>query len=360
MTAKGFPIYIKNLTKQFGRVVAVDNITLEVNPGELFTLLGPSGCGKTTLLRLIAGLEIQDKGEIFFGTHKVSSLPPHRREIALVFQSYALFPFLNVFDNIAYGLKIQKISKREIYRKVEEAIKLMRLEGLERRRIDQLSGGQRQRVAVARALVTEPKVLLMDEPLSNLDAKLRIKMRGDIKQLQKSLRITTIYVTHDQEEALSISDRIAIMSAGKILQIGVPNEIYNSPANAFVADFIGNTNIVDIKLIRQGTEFTEFKLGKWILKTREKIEDENASLMASIKFEDIHPVVGEMQCINSITGVIKEALYLGRGVKYKVEIDKELFVYMETSGIDASSFKTEGERIQVCIAPEKIHILRKE
>lgn len=360
MVIEGTPIYIKSLTKRFGHVVALDGLSLDIKSSELFTLLGPSGCGKTTLLRTIAGLEIQDHGEIFFGTKRVSDLPPHKRGIALVFQNYALFPFLNVFDNIAYGLRVQRISKSEIRKRVEEAIKIVRLEGLELRRIDQLSGGQNQRIAVARAIVTEPKVLLMDEPLSNLDAKLRVQMRGDIKSLQNNLGITTVYVTHDQEEALSISDRIAVMSAGMILQIGVSEEIYNFPSSVFVADFIGNTNIVDVEFINEDEAFTVIRFGKYVLKTRDKIRGRHTSLKASMKFADIHPISDDTPCINSLTGIIREALYLGRGMKYRLEVDKGLFLYIETSGGNNLIHKAEGELLHVCIRPENIHVLQQE
>lgn len=245
----GISVKIDGVTKHFGRVLAVDNLSLEVKPGELFTLLGPSGCGKTTLLRTTAGFYFQDSGSIFFDSHRIDNLPPHKRDTGMVFQSYAVFPFMNVFDNVAYGLKARKIPKVEIRRRVVNAIELVRLTGMEKRRPDQLSGGQQQRVAVARAVVIEPRVLLMDEPLSNLDAKLRVEMRVDIKRLQRKLGTTMIYVTHDQEEALAISDRIAVMAKGKIVQIGTPWEIYHKPVNKYVADFIGITNFFRCKVV---------------------------------------------------------------------------------------------------------------
>ncbi|RKX82486.1 MAG: ABC transporter ATP-binding protein, partial [Spirochaetes bacterium] len=202
----GIGVKINEVTKKFGRVTAVDNLSLDIKPGELFTLLGPSGCGKTTLLRTIAGFYFQNNGSIFFDKHRIDTLPPHKRDTGMVFQSYAVFPFMNVFDNVAYGLKARGVPKKEINERVSNAIELVRLTGMEKRRPDQLSGGQQQRVAVARAVVIEPRVLLMDEPLSNLDAKLRVDMRVDIKRLQRKLGTTMIYVTHDQEEALAISD----------------------------------------------------------------------------------------------------------------------------------------------------------
>ncbi|MCD6348969.1 MAG: ABC transporter ATP-binding protein, partial [Candidatus Korarchaeota archaeon] len=214
------------LTKVFGDVVAVDHVSLEIKHGEFFTLLGPSGCGKTTFLRTIAGLEMADEGRIYFDDQDITDLPAHLRGTGMVFQNYALWPHMNVFDNIAYGLKIRKVPKSEIEKKVKEVLKLVKLEGLEKRTPHQLSGGQQQRVALARALVINPRVLLFDEPLSNLDAKLRIEMRAELKRIQRDLGITAIYVTHDQEEAMSISDRIAVMNRGRVMQVGTPKEIY--------------------------------------------------------------------------------------------------------------------------------------
>jgi ABC-type Fe3+/spermidine/putrescine transport system ATPase subunit len=241
-------ISLKNVTKTFNGVTANDNVTLEMEEGELFTLLGPSGCGKTTTLRIIAGFYFPDKGSVFFDDLDVTNLPPNERETGMVFQNYALWPHMSVFDNIAYGLKIRKISKDIIEDQVYETLDLVQLEGLGSRTPLQLSGGQQQRVALARALVIQPKVLLLDEPLSNLDAKLRLEMRQEITRIQKKLKITTIYVTHDQEEALSISDRIAIMQKGSIKQVGSPKQVYLSPQNMFIADFIGQCSFIHGKV----------------------------------------------------------------------------------------------------------------
>lgn len=245
----GVGVSIKNITKRFTNVVAVDNLSLEIQPGELFTLLGPSGCGKTTLLRAIAGFHIQDNGTVSFNGTQIDHLPPHKRNTGMVFQSYAVFPFMNVFDNVAYGLKARRVPKDELRIRTLNAIELVRLQGLENRRPDQLSGGQQQRIAVARAIAIEPQVLLMDEPLSNLDAKLRVEMRVDIRRLQKKLGITMIYVTHDQEEALAISDKIAVMEEGKVVQVASSWEIYNKPVNPYVANFIGVTNFFEGRLM---------------------------------------------------------------------------------------------------------------
>lgn len=232
-------VAVKNLTKRFGKVVAVNNATFEVKDREFWVLLGPSGSGKTTTLRLIAGLEEPDEGEIWIGDRLVNDLPPKDRDVAMVFQNYALYPHMKVYDNLAFPLKIRKLPKREIDKKVREVAKLLRIEELLDRYPRQLSGGQQQRVALGRALVREPRVFLMDEPLSNLDAKLRVYMRAELKKMQRDLGITTIYVTHDQAEAMTMADRIAIFNEGVIQQIGTPSELYHKPANLFVAGFIG-------------------------------------------------------------------------------------------------------------------------
>ena len=232
---------------------AVQDTTLDIEPGSFVTLLGPSGCGKTTTLRMIAGFESPDEGDIYLGDEAINALTPNKRDTAMVFQSYALLPHYNVFDNVAYGLKIRKLPKEEIYERVMSILKLVEMEGMESRMTNQLSGGQQQRVALARALVIEPSVLLFDEPLSNLDAKLRVTMRTEIRKIQQKVGITAIYVTHDQSEAMSISDKIIIMSKGKVEQIGTPREIYYHPNSRFVADFIGEANFLEAKVRRLST-----------------------------------------------------------------------------------------------------------
>ncbi|HEU97268.1 MAG TPA: ABC transporter ATP-binding protein [Fervidicoccus fontis] len=240
-------VVLKDLRKTYegGKVVAVDDVSLEIRDGEFFSFLGPSGCGKTTTLRLIAGFEYPDKGSIFIGDEEVTFKKPYERNTAMVFQNYALWPHMTVYENIAYGLKIRKVREEEQRKRIREVLELVKLTGLENRYPTQLSGGQQQRVALARALVVQPKVLLLDEPLSNLDAKVRIEVREEIKRIQRELKITTIYVTHDQEEAMSISDRIAVMNQGRIAQIGTPEELYFSPRELFVASFFGKPNILD-------------------------------------------------------------------------------------------------------------------
>lgn len=243
-------ITIKNMTKIFvtnnkSKVVAVDHVNLDVEPGDFVTLLGPSGCGKTTLLRMVAGFETLTEGEIYIGEENVAKLTPDKRDTALVFQNYALFPHMNVYDNIAFGLKLQKLSKEEINHRVKKILDLMKMNNFANRVPAQMSGGQQQRVSLARALVMEPGVLLFDEPLSNLDAKLRIHMRDEIRRIQKEVGITSLYVTHDQSEAMGLSDKVVIMKDGVIQQVGSPREIYQKPANTFVAGFIGKANHVD-------------------------------------------------------------------------------------------------------------------
>ena len=238
-------VIIKNAVKRYGDFTALHGVSLNIEKGEFFTLLGPSGCGKTTLLRMIAGFNSIEGGDFYFGENRINDVPAHKRDIGMVFQNYAIFPHLTVEENVAYGLKARKVDKKEIDRRVKEALELVQIAPLATRKPSELSGGQQQRVALARAFVIEPSVLLMDEPLSNLDAKLRVQIRSIIKKLQRRLGITTIYVTHDQEEALAISDRIAVMNQGRVMQVGTPSEIYAKPENPFVAGFIGVSNFLN-------------------------------------------------------------------------------------------------------------------
>jgi multiple sugar transport system ATP-binding protein len=246
-------VYLEHISKKFGNVVAVDDVTLKVHEGEFFVLVGPSGCGKTTTLRIIAGLEKPDKGRVYIDGKDVTELPPKDRDCAMVFQDYALYPHMTVFDNIAFPLKLRKRPREEIVKEVRRVAELLHIDHLLKRYPHQLSGGEKQRVALARAIVRRPRVFLMDEPLSNLDAKLRLYLRAELKALQKKLGVTTIYVTHDQAEALSLGDRVAVMNKGKILQIDTPNKLFNDPQDIFVASFIGSPpiNLIKAKLIKQ-------------------------------------------------------------------------------------------------------------
>ena len=314
-------IRAENVVKDFGAVRALDGISLEVRPGELFFLLGASGCGKTTLLRCIAGLETPTSGAVWFGERDVTRMPPHKREAAMVFQSYALWPHMTVAQNIAFGLEERKVPKAEIRRRVDEALEMVQLAGFGGRSIDQMSGGQQQRVSLARALVVRPKCLLLDEPLSNLDAQLRVEMRREIRRIVKDNGLTGIYVTHDQEEALAMADRMAVLTRGRIGQIGTPEEIYRDPRSAYVANFIGETNIVTGELV-------ETRQGFGLVKTP------GGSLVGRLTDPDWQPVPGESVRLsirpeawrlhkqrgdNTVLGKVAERAYLGQRIQYWIE-----------------------------------------
>ncbi len=318
-------IQLEKIVKRFGTLEAVNRVSLEIRDGELFTLLGPSGCGKTTILRLIGGFHKPDEGEVYFGGKAVSSIPPYERNIGMVFQNYALWPHMTIFDNIAYGLKLKKFSRAEISSKVLHSLKLVNLSGLEKRYPGQLSGGQQQRVALARALVLSPDVLLLDEPLSNLDAKIRIQVRAEIRKLQKDLGITTIYVTHDQEEALTLSDRIAVVDRGKLQQVGSPRDLYAKPENPFVADFIGINNLIpgEVRHIRdeEGEMKVETEVGALICMGGHRFKPGDRCMVsvrpetASIGKTEDGP--GE---VNILPGTVNFASYIGNTIRYDIEI----------------------------------------
>ncbi len=302
---------IKDITKKYDEFVAVDRANLEIKKGEFFTLLGPSGCGKTTLLRMIAGFNEITSGEIFISDKKINNIPAHKRDIGMVFQNYAIFPHMSVFDNVAYGLKARKVPKAEIKERVLKALEMVEMRDQVTKEPSELSGGQQQRIALARAIVIHPEILLMDEPLSNLDAKLRVKMRSTIKKLQSSLDITTIYVTHDQEEALAVSDRIAVMNRGVVQQIGTPEEIYSEPKNAFVANFIGTSNFI------YDEKFTEDK-----------------KKFLSIRPEDIEVVKAGS---GDVDATITLATFLGESISYEMKLET-------------------GEEIEVKVFSKDVHI----
>jgi len=313
-------IRAEKVSKAFGKVRALEGVSLDVSPGELFFLLGASGCGKTTLLRCIAGLESPDAGVIRFGEREVTKLPPHQREAAMVFQSYALWPHLNVERNIAFGLEERRLPKPEIRRRVVEALESVHLAGLGERSIDQLSGGQQQRVALARALVVKPKCLLLDEPLSNLDAKLRVEMRHEIRRIVKENGLTAIYVTHDQEEALSMADRLAVMEKGAIAQIGTPEEIYRHPWNAHVAGFIGETNFLVGKVVEAGPEGIVVETAAGRLRGRATVPGWSPKVGEAVKLS-IRPEAWRLgqAADNAIAGRIVERTYVGQRIQYSVE-----------------------------------------
>ncbi len=317
-------IAVHGLTKRFGQLEVVSRVDFSIGEGELFTLLGPSGCGKTTLLRLIAGFYAPDEGAIRFDERIVNDVPAHERGIGMVFQNYALWPHMTVFDNIAYGLRLRKVAAAEIAQRTEAVLAKVRLTGLDDRYPGQLSGGQQQRVALARALVLSPKILLLDEPLSNLDAKIRIQVRAEIRKLQKELGITTIYVTHDQEEALTLSDRIAVFNQGKVFQVGAPKELYERPANRFVADFIGINNMVEgtVRAIEGGSDGVrvDTPLGELgALATGEFRPGDRC--VVSIRPENI-AMDGESAAPgrNVAEGRIAFSAYLGNALRYDVDL----------------------------------------
>jgi iron(III) transport system ATP-binding protein len=308
-------VQFRNVTKRYGSVTAVDDVSFTIEPGQLVTLLGPSGCGKTTTLRMIAGLEMASEGQILIGGRDVTNLSAADRDVSMVFQSYALFPHMSVLENVAYGPSVQGVSKKDAYEMAMEKLSLIGLKGLEKRAPSELSGGQQQRVAVARALVLEPQVLLFDEPLSNLDAKLRRRVREDIRELQQSLNLTVAYVTHDQEEALAVSDHIIVMSNARIAQTGTPRELYEEPANLFVADFIGDANIISGDLVSVTGLMAQVNIGNFSLQLPHRNAGQGPVKLA------VRPdaIVLDESASGVLTGTVRKASYLGTQVEYEVE-----------------------------------------
>ena len=339
-------IELKNISKQYEDNTVLDNLSLNIRKNEFVTLLGPSGCGKTTTLKIIAGFETADSGSIMFKNKDISDIPPYKRQLNTVFQKYALFPHMNVYENIAFGLKIKKLSKDEIDKKVKEMLRMVSLSGFEKRSIESLSGGQQQRVAIARALVNEPEVLLLDEPLGALDLKLRKEMQLELKKIQQELGITFIFVTHDQEEALTMSDTIVVMNKGLIQQKGTPEDIYNEPANAFVADFIGESNILD------GVMVEDFKV---IFADREfecvdKGFEPNEEIDVVIRPEDFKIVKAEE---GMLKGTVKSVIF--KGVHYEMVVEENNRTWI----LHNIKFAEVDSEIGLDIYPEDIHIMKK-
>lgn len=340
-------IELKNLTKNFDDQQVLKGINLNIYENEFLTLLGPSGCGKTTTLRIIAGFEEPNEGEVIFDEVDISKVPPYKREINTVFQKYALFPHLNVFDNIAFGLNIKKMDKQVIEKKVNRMLTLVGLEGFGERNVTLLSGGQQQRVAIARALVNEPKVLLLDEPLGALDAKMRKEMQGELKKIQKEVGITFIYVTHDQEEALTMSDTVVVMNNGEIQQIGTPVDIYNEPENRFVAEFIGESNIIEGIMLKDllvqfdGFEFECVDKG---FKKNEEVE-------VVLRPEDINIVKIEKA---KIKGTVESVVF--KGVHYEIVVATKKRKYI----IHTTDYHEVGLKVGLRFDPEDIHVMYKE
>lgn len=339
-------ISLQGISKTYEDNTVLDGLNLDIKKNEFLTLLGPSGCGKTTTLKIIAGFEYADDGKVLFENKDMNNTPPYERAVNTVFQKYALFPHMNIYENIAFGLKIKKMPKDEIDRKVKEMLKLVALEGFEKRSVDSLSGGQQQRIAIARALVNEPKVLLLDEPLGALDLKLRQEMQSELKKIQQKLGITFIFVTHDQEEALTMSDTIVVMNKGKIQQMGTPEDIYNEPENAFVARFIGESNIFDgIMHDDYKVEFCDYNFD-CVDKGFEK--DENIDVV--IRPEDIKmtsPSEGMLK------GIVTSVVF--KGVHYEIEVNENGRKWI----IHNTQNARVGEELGMDIYPEDIHIMKK-
>lgn len=347
-------ITIDGVARNFSGVRAVDNVSVAIRNAEFFTLLGPSGCGKTTLLRMVAGFCELDSGRIMFGEDRVDTLPPHRRNAGMVFQNYAVFPHLRVGDNVAYALRARKVPAKEIGERVARALKLIQLDGFETRWPHQLSGGQLQRVAIARAVVFEPRVLLLDEPLSNLDAKLRIEMRSEIRRLQRTLGITVIYVTHDQEEALSMSDRIAVMRSGRVEQIGEPRAIYEQPASPFVATFVGSTNLLDGTVSRREGEFIEVAIDGGLLRVRSAVGQAGSRVEISLRPEAFSVVpAGDPPPAGYgvLSGTVNAAEYLGAGTRLYLRLAAGREIQLTVSALPPA-----GSDLRVAYDPAKASV----
>lgn len=351
---------LENVMKVFpprggvSEVTAVNNVTLKIKKGELVTLLGPSGCGKTTTLRLIGGFEVPSAGKIILDGADITELPTHMRGMSMVFQSYAIFPHLNVFENIAYGLNVQKVSKSEIERRVGKVLELVDLKGFATRAPNQLSGGQQQRVALARALVLEPKVLLLDEPLSNLDAKLREQMRTEIRRIQQTLGITSIYVTHDQIEAMTLSDQVVVMNKGIIEQIGSPQEIYRYPNSKFVANFIGRANFVDGKVTKSssGRATVDCLGGSVEINTKEKVE--TGKTVTLVLRPELLSIAADGK--GTLKAKVKRSLYLGNAIEYEIEAGGQSLTFSETHP-DRMKMYDPGSVIDLELHNEIVHYL---
>lgn len=340
-------IDLKDITVKYGDNVVLDKLNLSINEKEFITLLGSSGCGKTTTLRCIAGFIEPDEGEVVFEGKVINNLPPHKRKVNTIFQRYALFSHLNVYENIAFGPELQKMPKNEIRKTVAEMLELVNLKGFEKRTVDSLSGGQQQRVAIARALANKPHVLLLDEPLGALDLKLRKDMQKELKSIQKRLGITFIYVTHDQEEALSMSDRVVVMDKGKIQQIGTPEDIYNEPVNAFVADFIGESNIVDAVMIKDYL----VSFAGVTFECLDKGFEPNELTEAVIRPEDI--TFCEIGKKDSLTGVITDVVF--KGTFFETFVDVNGFIWM----VQTTEYHPVGETVAMYIDADSIHVMKR-
>ncbi len=352
-----YGVELDQITIRFGGFTAVNNANLEVKAGEFFTLLGPSGCGKTTLLRAIAGFYRQSEGSISLAGTVIDDIPAHARDTGMVFQNYAVFPHLSVHDNIAYGLNSRKIGAAESEKRIREAIELVDLVGLEDRMPKELSGGQQQRVVIARAVVIRPRVLLMDEPLANLDAKLRVRLRNDLKLLQRKLGITTIYVTHDQEEALSLSDRIAVMSGGKVLQIGTPEEIYTQPATINVAQFIGEGNFLRGSAKKSGSGNTsEVTIpGFGPLVASGSGSEITGEVWVGFRPQDV-TLRSESETYNGAVGILRAKTYFGSYVRFEIDLGLDKNVSVQLNAVNLADNVVEGSTVAFHLEPAQVMV----
>ena len=339
-------IELKGISKSYDGERVIDSMNLYIRDGEFMTFLGPSGCGKTTTLRIIGGFETADEGELYFDGVEISDVPAHRRHINTVFQKYALFPHLNVYENVAFPLRLKKLPEEQISEKVTEMLKMVALVGFENKSVSTLSGGQQQRVAIARALISHPKVLLLDEPLGALDLKLRKDMQNELKNIQKAIGITFIYVTHDQEEALSMSDTVVVMADGEIQQIGTPTDIYNEPKNAFVADFIGESNIIDGVMLEDG----KAKFAGHVFTCVDGGFEKNEAVDIVVRPEDVDVVAPEA---GMLTGTVTSVTF--KGVHYEIIVDIKGFKWM----IQSTDYVAPEATIGLYIEPEAIHVMKK-
>jgi spermidine/putrescine transport system ATP-binding protein len=350
-------ITLVELVKRFGDAVAVNGIDLHVPPGEFFTLLGPSGCGKTTTLRLIAGFERPTEGKILLDGSDMSRTPPHKRRVNTVFQSYALFPHKSVADNVGFGLRYQRATKAEVKRRVEEALALVRMGDFAHRRPTQLSGGQQQRVALARALVLEPPVLLLDEPLGALDARLRLDLQVELKRIQEQLEVTFIYVTHDQDEALTMSDRVAVMRGGEIEQCGEPRELYEAPATAFVANFLGASNLVPVSVADGNGDGARLGLGSFSLRAETCAVAGGTDALAMIRPENVRLEAHGAEGENRVPGMVEEVVYLGFHHEVRVRLATGTLVKVDVPTEDGAVEREQGDAVSVHMPPKHLRVL---
>jgi iron(III) transport system ATP-binding protein len=353
------PVTLEGLTKRFGSTIALDQIDFRIEAGEIFFLLGPSGCGKTTLLRTIAGFYEPDAGRVLFGNDDVTRLPPHARNTGMMFQSYALWPHMTVAQNVAFGLEERKVPKEETTRRVAEALESVKMGEYGERRIHQLSGGQQQRVALARAMVIRPRCLLLDEPLSNLDAKLRLEMRAEIRRVCREAGLTAIYVTHDQKEALSIADRMAVLDGGRIQQLGTPAELYRHPQSQFVAEFMGETNMLPGTLVSVGPTAAEVDtvLGRFATAAPKDVLKPGAAVRLSIRPESWR-LATENGAVNSVPGRLKERVYLGEMAQYRLAPTRSGETELKVLEINPRFVDSSGDReLYATVSPEDVVVL---